>query len=202
MTQPGEDVLPHEATSAVLARLRSTAPPEGVTLAWVLAHLRERAFGILLLLFGTGGLLPGISLFAGLLVAVPAFQMLLGRTAPAFPRRFSNRPIASARFAALITRALPVLRVIERFSRPRWPTPFQATKRVVGAAILLLGACLLVPLPLSNIPPALVIVLMAIAYLEEDGLLLCLSLVSAVALVLAMAAAVWGTVETTLWLGG
>ncbi|WP_338661936.1 exopolysaccharide biosynthesis protein [Pararoseomonas sp. SCSIO 73927] len=199
---PGDRLPAHEPTSAVMERLRREAPPEGVTLAWVLAHLRERSFGILLLLFGTAGLLPGISVVAGLLVAVPAFQMMLGRAAPVFPQRIAARPIRAERFAALLARAVPALRFIERFSRPRWPTPFQATKRVVGAAILLLGACLLVPLPLSNIPPGLIIVLMAIAYLEEDGLLLTLAIALAAGLVIAAAMVVWGMVETTLWLSG
>jgi hypothetical protein len=64
---------------------------------------------------------------------------------------------------------------LERFIRARWQTPFEATKRVVGGAVLLI-ALLFVPIPLSNVPPALTIVLLAFAYLEEDGALLCATL--------------------------
>jgi hypothetical protein len=194
-------VVSHETTSAVLERLLKDAPPEGVTLGWVLSHLRERSFGFLMLLLGTAAIFPGISVVAGLLLAIPAFQMVLGRPVPVFPRRIAERRIAMSRFAALIRRAIPVLRVLERFIRPRWPAPFQTTKRVVGLSILVLGVCLLIPIPLSNIPPGLVIMLIAIAYLEEDGALLSVALAASLALVVAIAAAVWGTVETTLWLG-
>jgi hypothetical protein len=40
------------------------------------------------------------------------------------------------------------------------------TKRVVGGAILLVGTLLFAPIPLSNVPPALVIILLSLAYLE------------------------------------
>ena len=41
---------------------------------------------------------------------------------------------------------LAALRYLERFIRPRWPTPFEATKRVIGGFVLLLGVCLLAAL--------------------------------------------------------
>jgi hypothetical protein len=77
----------------------------------------------------------------------------------------------------LIRRALPALRLMERLMRPRFPTPFQTTKRLVGALMLLLGALLLAtPVPLSNVPYGIAIILLAFAYLEEDGVALCLAL--------------------------
>jgi hypothetical protein len=49
----------------------------------------------------------------------------------------------------------------------------------VGIAVLILSVLFLVPLPLLQIAPALLVALMSLGYLEEDGLLLCLSLVGA-----------------------
>ena len=93
-----------------------------------------------------------------------------------------------------------MLRFLERFIRPRWPTPFAATKRVVGGVVLLLGASLLIPVPLSNVPSALLIVLIAFAYLEEDGALLCAALVGALLLSVIVVAAAWEAVSATGWL--
>jgi len=63
---------------------------------------------------------------------------------------------------------------------PRWHTPLQATKRLVGAVVVILSATLVFsPIPLSNVLPALVIVLISLAYLEEDGLLLLIALLAA-----------------------
>jgi hypothetical protein len=56
-----------------------------------------------------------------------------------------------------------------------WHTPFEATKRVVGSIIILLAATLLLPLPFSHIIPPLVIMLISFAYLEDEGMLLCIS---------------------------
>jgi hypothetical protein len=102
----------------------------------------------------------------------------------------------------VISRTVPVLRYLERFVRPRWATPFETTKRVVGGIVLLLGAGLLAPIPLSNVPPSLVIVLVAFAYLEEDGALLCAALAAALLLLAIAAAAVWQTVSATGWVPG
>jgi hypothetical protein len=47
---------------------------------------------------------------------------------------------------------------------------------------------------LSNIAPAIVIALISLAYLEEDGLLLCFGLLAAVVLISVASAAVWGAI--------
>ena len=56
------------------------------------------------------------------------------------------------------------------------------------------AALLLTPVPLSNIPPAIAIVLISLAYLEGDGLLLCYALLAAVVMIIIESAAVWGTI--------
>jgi len=65
----------------------------------------------------------------------------------------------------------------EKVVYPRWPAPFEPTKRLVGAVVLILSASLVfVPIPLSNVIPAPVIALISLAYLEEDGLMLLIAL--------------------------
>jgi hypothetical protein len=65
---------------------------------------------------------------------------------------------------------------------PQWPRAAAAPKRIVGLVILLLAARLLAaPIPLSNMLPAALISLIALSYLEEDGLMLVMALVIAVA---------------------
>jgi Exopolysaccharide synthesis, ExoD len=50
------------------------------------------------------------------------------------------------------------------------------TKRAVGFLVLLLAISGIRPLPLINVLPAITIVLLAVALLQEDGLLLAVSL--------------------------
>jgi len=92
---------------------------------------------------------------------------------------------------------IPVFRRLERVVRPRWGTHFEMTKRVIGFVILLLGATLLAPVPFSHIIPALVIMLLAFAYLEEDGILLCIALAAAALSLAITAVAVWGAIEAS-----
>jgi hypothetical protein len=58
------------------------------------------------------------------------------------------------------------------------------------------------PIPLSNVAPALVIVLIALAYLEEDGLLLSIAMVAAVIVLAVTVAVVWAAVLGARWIGG
>lgn len=189
-------------TSVVLDDLLEGAPAERVTLGWLVGGLGDRSFGVVLLVLALLGLLPGVSAVAGALLMVPAFQMILARRGAAFPRRVAARRFEAERLARVVRRIVPVLRFLERFIRPRWATPFEATKRAVGGIVLLLAASLLAPVPLSNIPPALAIVLIAFAYLEEDGLLLAAALAAALVMLAVAAVAAWEVVSATGWLLG
>jgi hypothetical protein len=189
----------HQPTSVVLGDLFLQATPEHVTLEWLLRGLGDRSFGVLLLLLALLGALPGVSVAVALLLPIPAYQMLRAHPGPVFPRAVAARPIAARPLARLIRGVVPVLRLLEKVVHPRWATPFESTKRVVGAAILPVSVGFFVPLPLSNIPPALVVALIAFAYLERDGLLLLVGLLTALAVVVGAAFFAWETLSATGW---
>jgi len=75
-------------------------------------------------------------------------------------------------------------------------------RRVAAVAVILLCTLMvLAPIPFVSIVPALTVALIALAYLEEDGLLLAAALVAA-PVVLAMGYfAVWGVIDEARWLG-
>jgi len=187
-------------TSVVLNGILGDAPAEHVTLDWLTGRLGQRSFGVILLLLALLGVLPGVSAMAGALLTIVALQMILDRPGPVFPRRIATRHVETRRLSAIIRRTVPVLRYLERFIRPRWATPFAATKRVVGGVVLLLGTSLLIPVPLSNLPPALLVLLIAFAYLEEDGALLCAALVGTLLLSAIALGAAWETMSAAGWL--
>jgi len=86
---------------------------------------------------------------------------------------------------------------------PRWPTPVESTKRLVGAVIVILNTTVVFGLiPLSNVVPALVIALISLAYLEEDGLLLSIALLAAVIVIAVALLAVWETIRGAEWISG
>ena len=85
--------------SAVLQGLLDDAPADQFTLAWLLYHLHRRSFGFIILLLALVAMLPGISIVAGLLLLVPALEMIAGHVVPVFPRRIATRPLPTRHLA-------------------------------------------------------------------------------------------------------
>jgi hypothetical protein len=201
--QPTAGARTPTPASVVLQRLHDEAPPNHFTLGWLMVGLQRRSFGIITLLLALVAIAPGISIAAGMLLMIPAFQMVAGKPAPVFPRLVADRSLPTRHLAALVQRCLPVLRYLERGIHPRWRTPLGPTKRIVGIVIALLSATLIVsPIPFSNIVPALVVALISIGYLEEDGVLLSVALLSAVITLAVATMTVWETVVGAKWIVG
>ncbi|MGP0089852.1 MAG: exopolysaccharide biosynthesis protein [Xanthobacteraceae bacterium] len=197
---------PYVPTSVALAQVLDEAPQDYVSLDWLLSRLAKRSFGLGMLLLALVGLAPGLSLFVGILLAFPAVQMILGHESPTLPGFLASRRIPTGQIARLAARFIPVFARMESLIRPRLRAPFLATKRLVGLIVLLLAATLIWPFPFSQIIPALVIMLISFAYLEEDGVLLCISLAAALFSLSITAATVWATVHASglierLWTG-
>ena len=67
--------------------------------------------------------------------------------------------------------------------------------------VALLGVTLVFsPVPFSNVVPALLVALISIAYLEEDGILLSIALSAAVIALAAATMTVWETVIGAEWM--
>ena len=180
--------------TATLTDLVNNLPGEHFTIEWLLGRLDRRSFGIILLVMALVAMVPGISMLIGPLLAIPAFEMILGRSGPSFPRRIAVYPLRSSALTGIVNRAFPLLATLEKIVHPRWPISAGLSRRAAGLSILALSGLFLAPLPLIQIVPALLVALIALAYLEEDGLLLCLSILGAIILLAVATAAVWGAV--------
>jgi hypothetical protein len=184
----------------VLQRLHDEVPADHFTLGWLVHSLHKRSFGIIMLIIALVAIAPGLSIVAGLLLMIPAFQMIAGKPAPVFPRRIAARSLPTQRLAEAVQRSVPVLRFLEKVVHPRWHTPLEATKRMVGAAVIMLSATLVfIPIPLSNVVPALVIALISLAYIEEDGALLSIAALATTIVMTVAAAAVWEMAIGAKW---
>lgn len=190
----------HVPTSVQLSRMLDRAEDAHVPIGWLIEQLGRRSFGLTLLVMAVIGLLPGASTIIGLLVAWPATQMVLGHEVAVLPRMIARRQIAVDRLARVVRIVTPRLAWVERLIRPRWPPLFQVAKRLTGIVMLLLGLTMVLPVPFGQVVPALVIMLLALAYLEEDGIALLIALIAALASLAITTTAVWGTVETIDWL--
>jgi hypothetical protein len=171
-----------------------------VSIGWLMEQLGRRSFGLTLLLMAVIAFVPGASTIVGLLIAWPAVQMILGHDMAVLPRLIARRKIGVDTLAQVIRIITPRLAWVERLIHPRWPPPFDVAKRLTGVVMLLLGLTMISPVPFSHVVPALAIMLLALAYLEEDGIAFVIALIAAFASLTITAATVWGTVETIDWL--
>jgi hypothetical protein len=189
------DTGAHLPVSLLLRELIDTAPADHFTLDWLIASLPERSFGILMLILAVLAMVPVGSMLPGLLLATLAVQMTIGRAGPVFPRRIALHPLPTPQLRRIGRYPISALSYVEKIIRPRWPAVFLRSARGIGAVVLLLTCMvLLTPLPLTNVPPAIAIALIALAYIEEDGALLAIGLLAALALLGVAVAAVWGAV--------
>jgi hypothetical protein len=187
-------------TSVELSRLLERAEADRVPIVWLLEQLGRRSFGLTFFVMGVVALVPGASTLVGVLLAWPAVQLMLGHEAAELPPLIDRRTVGVARLARMIAILAPRLARLERVVKPRWPELFSTTRRATGVAMLLLGLSMISPVPFSHIVPAVVIMVLALAYLEEDGLVLLIAFAGAVGALAVTAATVWGMIETIDWI--
>ena len=180
---------PHAATArggtaAALRRLADGHNASRLSIADLLAALSDQGFGLLLLALALpnavpGPLIPGFSVPFALGIAVLGLQLALGLQAPRLPRRLLRLSIDAARFRRMVARTEPLLLRLERWLRPRPSVLTEALgERLLGLAVIGLGAVLALPVPFGNMPVALCVMLLALGQLEGDGVALLLGLVA------------------------
>lgn len=170
--------LDHVPISDRLAHLARDAESDAVSLAWILGQLHERAFGAFLLILALPCCIPflyGVPQVVALPLMFVSAQILLGRRVPWIPARLGARTISKASLESLAARARPWLNRIEIFSRPRLAALTRAPlDRVIGLALVLFSASILVPLPGTNTVPGIAVVVVSMGLLQRDGLLVLL----------------------------
>ena len=160
-------------TSEVLSSLAAHAS-ERLTVGDVIAVLRGRAFALLVVLLGLPNCLPmppPIPLVCGLLLALVAAQIAAGWATPWLPHSLLVRSIPRRDFSRAVDRAVPVLRRLERWSRPRLSgldtTPIM---RLIGFLLLALAIGLLFAAPvIGQIPLGIAVCVVGLGLVERDG---------------------------------
>jgi hypothetical protein len=142
----------------------------------MVAILRDRAFALLVVLLALPNCLPmppPIPLVCGFLLAFVALQIVLGRSTPWLPRVLLRRSVPRAEIERAVNRAVPVLRRLERYSRPRMSV-FESglAFRVMGVLLLLLSIGIVFALPplVGQIPLGVAVCLVGLGLVERDGL--------------------------------
>lgn len=155
----------------------------------------ERAFGILMIIFCLPNLIPvpGLGSLFGIPLLFITLQMALGRPRPWLPRSIESKTIQHATLVKMVNAAVPRMRKIESVLRPRWTFLFSPVMdRVIGVFAALCAISIIIPLPGTNFPPAVAVILISLAVAQEDGAYLGLGTVIGIA----------GLTYTTILVGG
>lgn len=161
--------------SELLSQTAASHSVESVALGDLVDRLDRRAFGILLFVGTLPALIPspvGAGALAAPLVILCGMQLAMGMARPWLPEWLRRRRFARVAAQAFLDRAGRWLLRVEHLARPRWmPVLGPVGMRLVGVLTVGYGIALGMPLPLTNYPFAAVALVLAVALLEDDGLL-------------------------------
>jgi hypothetical protein len=151
-----------------------------LTLGDILAETSERGFSLTIALLVLPFLFPmppGLTgPFAGTCLLL-SIQMVLGRRSPWLPKKISNYKFPRVFAQTLLQNLRRVTKILEKITRPRLVkiADNPLTWRLNGLCISWLAILLILPVPLTNPIPTVGILLLAVANIESDGLLMCVS---------------------------
>ena len=195
-----------ERVSELLLRISQEAEGPSLTVGEIFAQIEDRSFGVLILLLALPSCFPffppGFTSVLGAGIALVAVQMVVGRHRAWLPGVLERRSISKERLVRVVERAAPHLRRCEALSRPRYFTvTSDIGEQIVGAFILALAVVISVPLPLTNLGPAVAIAVIAVGLIEEDGLIVMAGCALGALAIVLMTMFWGGTYLGIVWIG-
>lgn len=188
--------------SAQLRQLADREEHDELTLGGLMDELQGRVYTLLLLVLALPMCqpvpLPGFSTPFGVAIALLGLRFALSQR-PWMPKRLLATKLSGSFFPAVMRGGARVLGVFEKLLHPRMTGVFEfgQMRFLAGAVVCFCGLLLLLPLPIpgTNMLPALTVILTAAAFSERDGYCL---IAAGIAFLLTLAffgALVWGGAE-------
>jgi len=207
--KPGVPENHSERLSLHLNALAESAKNAELTLAELMARLEGRVYTLLLVLlslpFCQPIALPGVSTPFGVVIALLGVRFAF-RQKPWLPRRLLQTRVPARVLPTIMRGAAKLLGWLERFLHPRgvWLFDFRITQLAAGLVIAACGLLLLVPLPIpfSNLLPAITVVFLAASFTERDALMLALGGAAFIVTLAFFTLIFFGGVEFLQWLEG
>ena len=173
-----------------------------LTLGTLMDRLEGRVYTLLLVILSLPMCqpipLPGLSTPLGVAIALLGLRFAF-RQHPWMPRRLLATKLTGNFLPAVLRGGARVLSIFEKLLHPRLVSLFELRylQFLAGFTICICGLLLLLPLPIpgTNILPAVTVVLAASAYSERDGYCLIAAGFTFLLTLAFFAALVWGSAE-------
>ena len=165
---------PHLPLGDAIAKVLGNSGERGPSIGEITSGVGEKGFGILLVVLSLPSALPvpapGYSTPFGIVIALIALQMMLGRRTVWLPRRLEAIRVRPKLADKMLGTASGFLRRIESWIRPRQRWIGSRTGQAGLSTVVLVMACLMMlPIPLTNTLPAMVVFMLGVGLSEEDG---------------------------------
>lgn len=166
----------HCSLAETLEQTLSSQDEQGPSIGELTEAVGDKGFGLLLIILSLPSALPvpapGYSTPFGIAIAIIALQMLIGRHTVWLPERIQRIRIAPKIATKMIGAASKFLRAIEHLIKPRqrWIRS-RGGQSGLAIVILIMSCLMMLPIPLTNTFPAMVIFMIGVGLSEEDGLL-------------------------------
>lgn len=172
-----------------------------LSLGDILAETSERGFSLVIALLVLPFLFPippGLTGVPGTACLILSLQMALGRRSPWLPKKFAAFKFPRWFAQQLLQNLRRVTKLLEKIVRPRLPKLAESHSiwRLNGICISWLAILLMLPVPMTNSIPTVAILLLAVATLEADGLLMCVTYVLTILITL-----LFGFIIYAIWQG-
>ncbi len=166
-------------TSDVLRELFDRAGDGPMPIREIVGALGATGFGTSLMLFSVPEVIPipipGLAAIVSLPTGFISAQMVMGADGLRLPEWLLKRTVPGKALKKAIKAILPYLEKVERKTRARWAwTTGPLSTRIIGAFVFLLALVMALPVPGTNMPPAIAIFILGLGLVERDGRLIAL----------------------------
>ncbi|NDF12073.1 MAG: exopolysaccharide biosynthesis protein [Proteobacteria bacterium] len=154
-----------------------------VSLEDIVGLLKERVFGLAILLFCIPNCLPipnfaGLSALTGIPIGIIGLEMMVGRTDLWLPTFLGEKRIPAKTFAKVLKHSIPTIRKMENALYPRFlvmsSRPIQP---LLGLVIVVLATIMSLPIPFGNFMPGWSMAFIALGLIKRDGFVILLGLI-------------------------
>lgn len=172
---------------------------ESITIRQLVDRVGDRGFGLLLLVLSLPSALPvpaaGYSIPFGILLLGLSLQMMAGKSKPEFPDRLNRASIGREFAGKLLHGASWIFEKLEWVVRPRmrWVGE-RIGLTLMGVLVLIMAVLMMIPIPLTNSFPAMVIFLIGVGLTEDDGVFCLFACVVGVFAVILYGGLVWAMI--------
>jgi hypothetical protein len=157
--QPTAGLLP------LLQRIRDALPEGSVSVGWLYLKFEEGGPHALLLFLGLLGVVPGADTPSGIAIFFLGLLMLKRKKID-LPARVATHRLGRRSVRYALSGVIDLLSFVEHHAPDIHPAGHARPHPLAALLVAVLGAAMLVPIPLSNVAPSLAVAMIALALLE------------------------------------